>query len=222
MLRTLVIALLLANAAFFAWTQGWLDAVVGAPAHADREPQRLGQQVRPEAVRLLPAQVAVAASAPPATRCLEAGPFDATEVAAAEAALAASPAASAVTGRWSRLSTDKPGAWMIAVGRAAPPEAQVKKITELNRLGIAFQAVKAASGADETLSLGQFDTLAAAQEALTRFAARGIHTGHIVEVTPPSTSHRLRIDAATPQEATTLESLSLNTPGKAFTACAQP
>ena len=53
MLRTLVVALLLANVAFFAWTQGWLDAMVGATAHAEREPQRLGQQVRPEAVRLL-------------------------------------------------------------------------------------------------------------------------------------------------------------------------
>ena len=222
MLRTLVIALLLANAAFLAWTQGWLDAVVGAPAHTEREPQRLGQQVRPEAVRLLPAQVAVAASAPPATRCLEAGPFDATEVATAEAAQAASPAARAVATRGSRLSTETPGVWMIAVGRSAPHEAQLKKITELNRLGIAFEAVKAASSADENLSLGQFDSLAAAQEALTRFTARGIHTGHIVEVTPPATSHRLRFDAATPPEAATLESLSLNTPGKAFTACAQP
>ena len=222
MLRTLVVALLLANAAFFAWTQGWLDAVMGAAAHAEREPQRLGQQVRPEAVRLLPAPVALAASAPPATRCLEAGPFDSTEVVAAEAVLAASPAASAVATRWSRLSTGTPGAWIIAVGRAAPPEAQVKKITELNRLGIAFEAMKAASSADETLSLGQFDSLAAAQEALARFAARGIHTGRIVELTPPATSHRLRFDAATPQEAATLESLSLNTPGKAFTACAQP
>lgn len=222
MLRTLVIALLLANAAFFAWTQGWLDGVVGAATHAEREPQRLGQQVRPEAVRLLPAPVALAASAPPATRCLEAGPFDSTEVVAAEAALAANPAASALAARWSRLSTDAPGVWMIAVGRAAPHEAQVKKITELNRLGIAFEATKAASSADETLSLGQFDTLAAAQEALARFAARGIHTGHIVEVMPPATSHRLRFDAATPQEATMLEALSLNTSGKTFTACPQP
>ncbi len=222
MLRTLVVALLLANAAFFAWTQGWLDGVVGVAARAEREPQRLGQQVRPEAVRLLPAPVALAASAPPATRCLEAGPFDSTEVVAAEAALAASPAASALSARWSRLSTDTPGAWMIAVGRAAPPEAQVKKITELNRLGIAFEAMKAASSVDETLSLGQFDTLAAAQEALARFAARGIHTGHIVEVTPPVTTHRLRFDAATPPEAATLEALSLNTSGKTFTACAQP
>ena len=222
MLRTLVVALLLANVAFFAWTQGWLDAVVGAAAHAEREPQRLAQQVRPEAVRLLPAPVAQAASAAPATRCLEAGPFDSTEVLAAEAALAANPAASALSARWSRLSTDTPGAWMIAVGRAAPHEAQVKKITELNRLGIAFEATKAASSADETLSLGQFETLAAAQEALARFAARGIHTGHIVEVTPPATSHRLRFDAATPQEATMLEALSLNTSGKTFTACPQP
>ena len=222
MLRTLVIALLLANAAFFAWTQGWLDTVVGAATHAEREPQRLGQQVRPEAVRLLPAPVALAASAPPATRCLEAGPFDSTEVVAAEAALAVSPAASALAARWSRLSTDTPGAWMIAVGRAAPHEAQVKKITELNRLGVAVEAMKVASSADETLSLGQFDTLAAAQEALARFAARGIRTGQIVEVTPPATAHRLRFDAATTPEAATLEALSLNTPGKTFTACAQP
>lgn len=222
MLRTLVVALLLANAAFFAWTQGWLDAVVGTPAPAEHEPQRLGLQVRPEAVRLLPAQVALAASAPPATRCLEAGPFDATEVVAAEAALAANPAASAVAARWSRLSTDTPGVWLIAVGRAAPHEAQLKKITELNRLGIAFEAMKAASGADETLSLGQFDTLAAAQEALSRFVARGIHTGRIVELTPPATTHRLRIDAATPSEATTLESLPPSAAGRAFVACAQP
>ncbi len=222
MLRTLVLALLLANAAFFAWTQGWLDGVTGVTAHADREPQRLGQQVRPETVRLLPDQVMLAASAPPATRCLEAGPFNATEVVAAEAALSASPAASAVAGRWSRLTTDTPGVWMIAVGRPVPHDAQVKKIAELNRLGIAFEEAKTASGADESLSIGQFDTMAAAQEALDRFSARGIHTGHIVEVTPPAKSHRLRIDAATPPEATTLESLSLNTPGKSFTTCPQP
>jgi hypothetical protein len=207
MLRTLVIALLLANAAFFAWTQGWLDAVVGSAAHAEREPQRLAQQVHPEAVRLLPAHVALAASAPPATRCLEAGPFDATEVVAAEAALAANPAASAIVGRWSRLSTDTPGVWMIAVGRAAPHDAQLKKITELKRLGVSFEVVKAASGTDETLSLGQFDALVAAQEALARLVARGIHTGRIVEVTPPATSHRLRVDAATPPEATALAPL---------------
>ena len=35
---------------------------------------------------------------------------------AAEAALAVSPAASALAARWSRLSTDTPGVWMIAVG----------------------------------------------------------------------------------------------------------
>ena len=219
MLRTLVIALLLANAAFFAWTQGWLDAVVGSAAHAEREPQRLAQQVHPEAVRLLPAQVAVA---PPARRCLEAGPFDASEVVAVEAALAANPAASALAGRWSRLSTDTPGLWMIAVGRAAPREAQLKKITELKRLGVSFEVVKAASGTDETLSLGQFDTLVAAQEALARLVARGIHTGRIVEVTPSATSHRLRVDAATPPEASALEALPSAATGKGFVTCAPP
>lgn len=64
MLRALVVLLLLANLAFFAWTLGWLDGVVGARASGDREPERLQRQVRPEAVRILPASApADAASA---------------------------------------------------------------------------------------------------------------------------------------------------------------
>jgi hypothetical protein len=222
MLRAVVVALLLANAAFFAWTQGWLDAVMGAPAHAEREPQRLSQQVRPEAVRVLPAQVAQAASAPPATRCLEIGPLDDAEVVAAEAALAADPAASAVALRASRLSTDTPGVWLIAFGRAAPHQAQLKKITELNRRGVAFEVVKPASGPDEILSLGQFDSLAAAQGSLARLVARGIQNGRIVPLTPPATVHRLRVDTATPQEAAALEALPASVAGKTFVNCVAP
>ncbi|MDE2298159.1 MAG: hypothetical protein KGK18_08320, partial [Burkholderiales bacterium] len=58
MLRALVLTLLLANVAFYAWTQGWLDAVVGVRATGDREPDRLAQQVRPEIVRIVPASAA--------------------------------------------------------------------------------------------------------------------------------------------------------------------
>ena len=52
MLRSLVLALLLANAGYFAWTRGLLADYGFAPA-AQSEPQRLTQQIRPEAMRLL-------------------------------------------------------------------------------------------------------------------------------------------------------------------------
>lgn len=110
-----MLALLLANLAFFALTRG--EAV-----RAEREPDRHAQQVRPEAVRLLTpagaasatqsaaAVEAAAASAAAATaaRCLEAGPFNTAEVATAEAALVASPAASSLAQRWSRISPEAP------------------------------------------------------------------------------------------------------------------
>jgi hypothetical protein len=148
MLRWVVLALLLANLAFFALTRG-------SAVRAEREPDRHSQQVRPEDVRLLtPAGMAAAAaadaasaaaaaassaetaqagaSAATATRCFEAGPFSTTEVAAAEAALAASPAASALMQRWVRISSEAasaPGAASAAhrlrVDAATPDEVSV-------------------------------------------------------------------------------------------------
>lgn len=51
MLRLLVLLLVLANVGFYAWSQGLLVAVLPWPPDA-REPQRLQQQVRPEAIRV--------------------------------------------------------------------------------------------------------------------------------------------------------------------------
>ncbi len=54
MLRWVVSLLLLANAGYFAWTQGYL-APLGITLHEERqrEPQRLQAQVKPETIRLL-------------------------------------------------------------------------------------------------------------------------------------------------------------------------
>lgn len=52
MLRLIVLLLLLANAAYFAWSQGMLAAWGLAPAQQS-EPQRLEQQIKPQAVRIL-------------------------------------------------------------------------------------------------------------------------------------------------------------------------
>lgn len=62
MLRTLALSLLGANALLFAWTQGWLGALAPAPpALQGREPERLQQQVRPEALTVLRPRAVAAA-----------------------------------------------------------------------------------------------------------------------------------------------------------------
>lgn len=52
MLRLVIWLLVLANGAYFAWTQGYLAAVGFAPVE-QREPQRLKGELRPETLRLL-------------------------------------------------------------------------------------------------------------------------------------------------------------------------
>lgn len=77
MLKWAVWLLVLGNAGYFAWSQGHLDTLGLKPVE-QREPQRLAQQVRPEALRLLngpradaapavvvPAPAAVAPPPPP-------------------------------------------------------------------------------------------------------------------------------------------------------------
>ena len=70
MLRALALSLLGANALLWAWTQGWLGALAPAPpALQGREPERLQQQVRPEALTVLrPRAVAAALGEQPASR----------------------------------------------------------------------------------------------------------------------------------------------------------
>ncbi|PZO14262.1 MAG: sporulation protein [Burkholderiales bacterium] len=75
MLRWVVWLLVLGNAGYFAWSQGYLSTLGLKPAE-QREPHRMAQQVRPEALRLLngpradtaPAAIAQpVATNPPAT-----------------------------------------------------------------------------------------------------------------------------------------------------------
>jgi hypothetical protein len=54
MLKATALGLVLINALFLAWTQGWLGGLAPQPPSiAGREPQRMGQQVRPESVQVL-------------------------------------------------------------------------------------------------------------------------------------------------------------------------
>ena len=89
MLRALLVVLLLANALFLAWAQGWLSPVFAPPRQGEREPERLAQQVNAELIKVLPPVAASAAQrVAQAKVCLWAGPFNDTELAEAESALA--------------------------------------------------------------------------------------------------------------------------------------
>jgi hypothetical protein len=113
MLRLIVLLLLLANAAYFAWSQGVLAAWGLAPAQQS-EPQRLGQQIKPEAVRILGGDEAklldVAASTPVAKpqECLQAGVFDDGQVAGLKQLLDRWP-----VGSWLFESAIEPGGQML-------------------------------------------------------------------------------------------------------------
>jgi hypothetical protein len=98
MLRLAVLLLLLANAAFFAWAQGLLAPWGIAPAQQS-EPQRLAQEIRPHALRILGRDEArrletAAGTASSAQECLQAGLFEKGQVASLKQVLEPWPAGS--------------------------------------------------------------------------------------------------------------------------------
>jgi hypothetical protein len=63
MLRALVLVLLVANGFVFAWSQGWLSPLLQPPGVAEREPERLLQQIEPDRITILrPPAATLAAS----------------------------------------------------------------------------------------------------------------------------------------------------------------
>ncbi len=228
-----MLALLLANAGYFAWTQGWLDNVVGVRADSRREPERLTRQVRPETVQILtaagtpelaaapvnpaPAAAAASSASVAGATCLEAGPFSATEIdAAASAVQAALPA-----GSWADVKTDKPGAWLVYMGRYGDRELFAKKKEEIARMKLPFEEVRNSPGLEPGLSLGRYDDRAAAEKAFAAFGLRGVKSARVVEITPPSSTHVLRVDAADDTLVKQLGELKSAALGKGFVACAK-
>ena len=237
MLRALVAALLLANIVFYAWTQGWLDGVVGARSIGDREPERMGRQVRPDIVRILPPEPASAAASgstsgsaestpPPASTtaaaapvmlsCLEAGPFSEAAVNAARtAARGALPDADLAV-----VPKTTPAIWMVYMGRYADLEALKKKEEELKRRRLNYEEVRGNPGLTPGLSLGRFDDRNDATKALEQFTQLGIRTARIVEFAPATTGQMLRIEKADATLVGLATGLKLAALGKGFAPCA--
>ena len=217
MLRALVLMLVVLNLAFFAWTQGWLDGLVGVRAGGDREPERLARQVNPDSVVLLAAAPASSASgtASTAPACLESGPYAQADVAAAESALR-----SAVPGTaWTDTRTEQPGAWLVYMGGYPDRDTMQRKIDEIGRTRVSVEEVTVPGEGAFGLSLGRYDDRAGADRGLAQAQQRGIRTARVVQL-QPTVTHVLRVERAEPAMAAQLTALKVDALGKAFVPCA--
>mgnify|MGYP001370522295 CR=1 FL=1 len=239
MLRFLVLVLLLANAGYYAWSQGLLQAWGLAPAQ-QAEPQRLQQQIQPEALRIVgakapppvgatasgteaaespaSAELASAASvpvaaAPSAGECLQAGVFDEEQADALRRAAAALP-----QGSWSLQRTTIAGRWMVYMGRFADGDALAKKRAELREIGVPFDRPNNAS-LEPGLSLGRFSTEDAAQRGLSNLAAKGVRTARVVQERPDAPGFMLRLPTVDDALRAQVEALRPALPGKTLRPC---
>ena len=207
MLRLAVIALLLANAAYYAYTQGWLRSA-GLVTPEQAEPQRLQQQIRPETLKVLRAQGATNNPTPPpapavapaadttaaapadAGECLQAGIFDEKQATALRTAAASLP-----QGSWTLEPTPITGRWMIYMGRFDDQETLDKKRAELRARKVDFD--RAGGTLELGLSLGRFSTEEAAQRGLTTLNAQGVRTARVVLERQAAPGFVLKLPAVT-------------------------
>ena len=126
-MRLIALFLLLANAGYLVWSQGLLQAYGLAP-QPQSEPQRVQQQIRPEALRLLSneearrLESAAAIPAPQPPECLQSSLLNDAEAKVLRQELAAWPA-----GSW-KLETDtEPAVWIVYMGKYPVAEQMAKK-----------------------------------------------------------------------------------------------
>lgn len=177
MLRLLALCLLLANAAYFTWSEGRLP---GLAPEQQTEPQRIGQQLKASAIRLLTKQELRQSEATPTPakpkECLQAGPFS-----EAQSALLRPVLESTVPGdSWTLTPVVVAARWIVYMGKYANPDALAKKRAELAPFDLRFELLQNPA-LQPGLSLGGYETQAAANTALDRLSRRGIRTARVVQ-----------------------------------------
>ena len=196
MLRIFVLLLVLLNGIYFAWAQGLLQDLGFAPVQ-QTEPQRLGQQIKPEALRLLSAQEARLLETAPRVaqkpvECLQAGPFDERQGALLRQALERS---NLPADAWVLETKITPARWIVYLGKYANAEALAKKRAELTSLKLKFQPL-GNPALEPGLSVGGFETQAAANAALEALVRRGVGTARVVQEQAEVRRVLLRLPAA--------------------------
>jgi hypothetical protein len=216
MLRAAVLLVLLGNALFFAWARGWLGP---GPQASVREPQRLAEQVRPEAVSVLPpttATAAVQAARAAARLCLEAGPFNASDLSAAEAVLLA---AQLPAEAWQRQEQPPLAPWAVYAGRY--PEAPLRRSREddLKKLGLSWELINTPPDLAPGLVLSRHTSRDAAEAWLRDSTPPGLRGARVVQLPPAGANWRLRVPNAEPDLAERLKTLAADGLAGGFKPC---
>jgi hypothetical protein len=213
MLRLLVLLLLLANGAYFAWARGVLQPIGLAPAQ-QTEPQRLAQQIRPEALRVTAGEDARRLEAAPwPPECLAAGPIDDAIVAPLRQVLQSWP-----PGSWTLEPLTEPARWIVYMGKYPSAEAVDRKRAELRQIGVAFESLTNPE-LEPGLALGSFPTEAQAVQQLNRLAERGVRTARVVQERAELRAQRLVLPALDDGLRTRLDELRAPLAGRQLRAC---
>lgn len=218
MLRLAVLLLLLANAGYFAWSQGLLAPWGIAPAQ-QAEPQRLAQQIKPQAVRIVGGgdlaggDSAGAATGAKAGECLVAGVFDESQVGGLRRALESWPA-----GSWGLESAIEPARWIVYLGKFPSAEVQARTRAELRLLDVPFEALSNPA-LEPGLSLGAFDTEAAAAQRLEGLVQRGVRNASVVRERAELRGQVLKLPALSDALRPRLDDLKPALAGKALRPC---
>jgi hypothetical protein len=233
MLRVAVLLLILLNAGYYAWSEGLLRPYGWAPAE-QREPERLEQQIRPEAIRILsaPAQPAKSATpvaeaaedmpARPVALCWQTGPLD-VSLAAQLNAVRQQLEQSLPADSWTlNVHVTAPPRWIIYMGRFANAAELERKRAQLSpRTRRALQPLDNPE-LQPGLSLARFATQAEAQAELEAMQKRGLRTARVVQEWPERRQAWARAQAGDAAQVPAVQAVLRSLPGlngKAPMAC---
>jgi hypothetical protein len=215
MLRLFVLLLLLANGVYYVWAEGLL-LQWGLGPLPQAEPHRMGQQIRPEGVRVLTPEEAKRLETSPGARageCLQAGPVEEAAAEPLRQALASWPAAS-----WTLEPVSEPARWIVYMGKYPDAQNVERKRGELRYIGVAFEPLINAD-LEPGLSLGGHPTQEAALQQLERLAGRGVRTARVVQERPDTRGQRLTLPAVDDTLRPRLDELRAALNGKPLRPC---
>lgn len=225
MLRFALLVLLVANAGYLAWTQGWM-ATLGWSPEVQSEPFRIKQQVRPEVLSIAKPEAAPAPAPsnepleeilPEATVCLQSESMDEAQSQNLQRVLSRSdlPASS-----WELVPNSISGRWMVYLGKFPNEMAMEKRRAELRNRKIGYD--RAGGNLEPGLSLGRFSSEEAATRELSHMLNQGVRGARVVQERAPQTLYVLRLAQATVAQRNVLQGMQSALEGKTLRACPSP
>lgn len=223
MLKGLSVGLVMANLAYFAWSQGWLLGAGFLPLPwPQTEPERLSQQIRDDQVRLVrpapeaPNPASAPPPEPPATTVANASTDAAGPTASAQpdsppprtclqlsgplndrqfASLRAELTGKLPDSAWTVATSIQPPRWIVYSGKFSSTELMASRKAELRQLQVDYREVSNPT-LQPGLAMGTYSTESGAQQALRDVTKAGVRGAKVVVERPEATLYTFRLPEA--------------------------